>query len=273
MAFRPNKSFRAIIDDLGLSTGLQLCLDAGDIASYPGSGQTWTDRSSSSSHFLVGATAGAEASDPTFNGIAGNLTESEFWSFDGGDWFTVATAANPAWIESFHKAGARFTVIAWVFIPVISAFYPIFGNNQDDLLQVGVNFWFRTTNEIKMGVNDGSGVEAWSHATTEQITATGWHFAAFSVSDGATGFFQLDGVQESAAVAFATPSAASASFRTEIGSSGGSSSTFDNNTRLGSFMMWNRALSAAEMMSLYQYPGMVFSGISGIGSRTRMAGY
>lgn len=91
----------------GLTADLQLCLDAGDEASYT-SGQVWTDLSSSGSHFNRGTTNGSESSDPTFNGTAGRRSSGEFFSFDGGDRFQHASSI-ASWMQNMSKNNARFS--------------------------------------------------------------------------------------------------------------------------------------------------------------------
>lgn len=103
-----------VLRDLNLTTNLKLCLDAGDSDSYSGSGQTWTDVSGGGYNFYRGATSGAEGSDPTFNGTAGRLSVNEYFSLDGGDWFTYS-AAIPSWVSDLHKNNAVFTIIAWTY--------------------------------------------------------------------------------------------------------------------------------------------------------------
>ena len=92
----------------GLTTGLKLCLDKGDANSYA-SGQSWLDVSGNGYDFFLGATGGAEASDPTSNGTAGGRSPEEYWSFDGVQFFRLASA-NPTWVNNFHKDNAKFTL-------------------------------------------------------------------------------------------------------------------------------------------------------------------
>lgn len=103
-----------VLRDLNLTTNLKLCLDAGDSQSYDGSSQTWTDLSGGGYNFYRGTTSGAEGSDPTFNGSAGHQSKNEYFSFDGGDWFTL-NQSNPSWVSAIHKNNAVFTIIEWIY--------------------------------------------------------------------------------------------------------------------------------------------------------------
>lgn len=105
-----------IIQELGLTTNLLLCLDAADSASYSGSGQVWLDRSGNGYDFNRGTTSGAEASDPTFNGVAGGLSHNEYWSYDGADLHSYDTTVE-AWMNALHQDNAEFTCLILTFIP------------------------------------------------------------------------------------------------------------------------------------------------------------
>jgi len=93
----------------GLSTDLALCLDAGDANSYDGTSQTWFDVSENDQDFFRGTASSAQASDPTFNGVANGKSENEYFSLDGGDHFQEASAAVMNFAETWHKDNAAFT--------------------------------------------------------------------------------------------------------------------------------------------------------------------
>ena len=78
-----------------------MLLDAGDLASYA-TGQVWADVSGAANNYNRGITSGAEASDPTFAGIAGDLSNREYFSFDGGDYLTPAAA--PTFGATWHRS-------------------------------------------------------------------------------------------------------------------------------------------------------------------------
>lgn len=98
------------ISRLGLTTSLNVCLDAGASESTNGTSQTWTDLSGSGNNYFRGTTSGVDATDPTFNGTAGNLSSSEFFSNDGGDKF--APTATQSFSDNWHKSGGAWTVMA-----------------------------------------------------------------------------------------------------------------------------------------------------------------
>lgn len=106
-------SFFGDLVALGLTSNLQLCLDAGSADSYT-SGQSWLDLAGSGYDFFRGADGGASSDDPTFNGTPGDLSSSEYWGFDGGDFFTY-DSANESWMTSLHENNALFSFLAWFY--------------------------------------------------------------------------------------------------------------------------------------------------------------
>lgn len=85
-------------------------LDATLWRSYPGKGQLWYNLIRDAAYnFNIGATAGAEASDPAFTGTVGRA--SSYFLHDGGD-YNVLAGSNPSFVGDWHKTtgGTDFTV-------------------------------------------------------------------------------------------------------------------------------------------------------------------
>jgi hypothetical protein len=274
LSFRPNKPFRAIIDDLELSTGLQLCLDAGDIQSYDGSSQTWIDRGQGNNFFL-GTTSGAEASDPTFNGVAGTLTENEYFSLDGGDVCTIASGTNPDWLETFHKDNATLTVICYVKFGSLGTSVGIVGNTG--LNTTGTGFYLgKTAANLLTGVFLNAGVVVLQGSISPAIETNVWYFCAVSLDENnsSTGFkLQLNSSLGQGNGTFVLPSSSNAFFPIQVASRGNADSPLPSGSQVGAVMVWNRALSAPELRSLYQYPGVSFSTEDSLRTVKRVVGY
>lgn len=100
------------IQSAGETANLTMCLDAGAMASYVGSGIVWLDLSGSGNNFDKGVGAAA----PTFNGTAGSLNESTYFSFDGGDYFTPSDANGAFW-DGYSVTLNPVTVYAVVQLP------------------------------------------------------------------------------------------------------------------------------------------------------------
>jgi len=101
-------SLLAIVQRLGLDANLKLCLDAGDIVSYPGSGQQWIDRSSAANNFYLGSSGSASGDDPTFNGTAGALSPSEYFLLNGSQDFR--STADLTWADDWTQTNAKYTM-------------------------------------------------------------------------------------------------------------------------------------------------------------------
>lgn len=252
-------SFYDAIVGQGLSTNLVLCLDAGDIQSYPATGgQKWLDRTAGGYDFFLGADVNAAADDPTFTGTPGRASPGDYWSFDGGDFFRYDTT-NETWMNNLHKDNATFTLAMWVYI-VSGALGPAFmctftGANTE----IGAYVYVSSGNKISLAVGNGTGTTyALLPAVSDvALSAPGWHFVAVSVDEtGATGFYYADGNYMQVASAntftatYTTPSAAAATFTAEIGAFHGTSPAA-NGSRLGGGFAWTAALSKAQLDLIY----------------------
>ena len=90
-------------------------LDAGDADSYSGSGQIWSDLSVEGNDFYLGATSSSQASDPTFNGAAGGESSGEYFSLDGGDWFTVVSDPSGNIFRKLGRSDIPLTIEMWCY--------------------------------------------------------------------------------------------------------------------------------------------------------------
>jgi hypothetical protein len=81
-----------------VTNGLSLCLDAGNVKSYPGSGTTWTDLSGNGNN-------GTLTNGPTYSFSNGGSIV-----FDGTDDYVACPAT------SFTQFDADFTIESWVWI-------------------------------------------------------------------------------------------------------------------------------------------------------------
>lgn len=239
---------------LGLTSGLKLVLDAGDVASYPGAGQSWQDLSGNGYDFFLGATNGATTDDPTFNGAAGGLSAGEYWSFDGGDKFRYDTA-NETWMNNLHKDNALFSMAAWVF-PAASALHYFFGTNGVFLTNIGIN-WRATTANGNMfcEVGNGSGSAALTASAFATPFAAGqWRFVAVSLNEAASAFFFLNNAVATAPAAanFTSPSASNATYTAEVAAAGNAAGLAPNGARMAIFMAWEGvALTAGQLRALF----------------------
>lgn len=250
----------------GLTTNLTLCLDAGDLASYNGTSQTWTDVSGNNQNFFRGSTSAAQAIDPTFHGIAGNKSEEEYFSLDGGDYFQEASALTFA--ESWHKNSANFTFLVVSYVnesDIADGFaYCYFHNvaiSSSD--EPGVSFLY-TGNAIDCGVNfevwnELSGVAALhSDFSPNHTREAGGKWRCFIMSmDEAAGImiskYLSTGATSASGKIYSSPSSDPSSAPYLLGESGmfGNDIPFPNGSRFAMFAAWSESLTAAQLDTLY----------------------
>jgi hypothetical protein len=255
-----------VIKHLGLTSGLKLCLDAGDANSYSGSGQVWSDLSGGGYHFNRGADSSAGSDDPTFNGVAGRQSASEYWSFDGGDEFRLAQS-NPTWIENLHKNNAKYTFAAWVYVKGGVETQTIFAT-ADSTADVGCfipivrldgQYFFELV--VNNANANGSNTTAFhpfsgiGNGSENPLSLDAWNFISLSYDEpsGVLIFWVNNTTREVTGSPYVNPSSAAATFVARMGMDTASPSLDPvvSGTRFNSVAMWDTALTAAQLSSLY----------------------
>lgn len=235
----------------GLTSGLQLCLDAGDANSYSGSGQSWLDTSGNGYDFFRGATGSAAGDDPTFNGTAGRRSSGEYWSFDGGDLFRY-DSANEAWMSDIHKDNAKFTLAAWVYFATNPSTSGLCGTSAGS--GTGVYLIMAAGAVIQFAAQN-AGVNAFAH-NTGGVPVGSWVFYAISIDEaaGASGSVRLlNALASSFDGTYTSPSAGAASYTMGLGEYGNGGSPMLSGDRLGMFAAWSGvALTKTQLNALYQ---------------------
>lgn len=240
-----------VIRRCGLTSGLKLCLDAGDAASY-GSGQSWLDTSGNGYDFFRGLDGSAAADDPTFNGTAGQRSTGEYWSFDGADFFRY-DAVNEAWMNNIHKDNAKFTLFAWLYLSLGTA--QAIAGTETGTVEVGFDWFVTGTSKLYFDITKGSGGTALETQTTLVLSGSIWSLCAVSLDEsvGANGMIHyMNGLAELFSSTYTTPSAANATHTMEIGARGNGSIPISNTGRLGMFAAWEGvALTVPQLNALY----------------------
>jgi hypothetical protein len=239
-----------IITELGLTTGLKLALDAGDANSYSGSGQSWLDVSGNGYDYFRGATVSGETSDPTFNGVAGGRSSSEYFSFDGGDYFRY-DAVPEAWMQALHKDGAVWSGFAVVYTPSLTANLRIFNTRSGSV--TGVNFGQTVLG--KANASSFSGATQTALTSSAALTASAWNAVGFSwTENGASDnrLITVNGAVEVSSGGYTTPDPTDAVVGAGIGADGAGTTPFATNTRLAMLAMWQgTALTSVQIASIY----------------------
>jgi hypothetical protein len=243
------------IQDVGLTSGLKLCLDAGDINSYSGTGQSWLDTSGNGYDFFRGATGASQSSDPTFNGTAGGESSAEYFSFDGGDYLTLAQA-NPTWVNNLHKNNATFTVI---FVIRLTSFGGgsigpgLMGDYKGDGTP---SFDCHVTTAGKLGLEVVRSPTAFAIQTTSTaaMSTNAWTFLGISVNEPAgTGIFQINGTQENFTSTYSSPSSSNAGVTLKLGDYGDTLEPMTSGGRMALAAAWEGvSLSTTQMTALFE---------------------
>jgi len=246
MAAAGPRSALQAIQALGLTTGLQLCLDAGDSVSYT-SGQSWLDRSGNGYDFFRGTTAASQSTDPTFNGTAGQLSGNEYWSFDGGDLFTL-DQANPTWVNNIPKNSAKWSFAVWVYITSASSTNKLIStfDSDDPCFDVDIN---ATNRVFRFTVYNGSGAVL-GVDSTDTVSLNQWTFGAGICDEAAaTGIIQVQGTQKSFSDSYSSPGSANSDVTLKIGSG---TNPVLNGTRIAMVNIWEGTVpTAANLLALY----------------------
>ena len=246
------------IIDAGLSASLQLCVDAGSATSYSGSGQVWNDLSGNSVNFNRGTDNSSSTDDPTFNGSSGGLSSSEFWSFDGGDFFELENA-NPSWIDTFHKDGATLTLMIWIKFAANNAGNTgIISTAGLDSGTFGISL-VRDTAILRVAVEKNGGTVLQKDSGSG-LSNGDWSLIGVSIDEnggGASGWLYDTGTYAQVSSsdtwnpAYSTPGTDPASFRIHVGVAGDEAGALGNGDNVAAVFLFDAALTKANMDTIY----------------------
>jgi hypothetical protein len=209
-----------------VTSGLILNLDAGNRPSYPGSGTTWTDLSSTGSN-------GTLVNGPTYNSAnSGSIV------FDGtDDYVNCGTSPLPA---------GSISVFTWI--------YPTSFNNTWNIivtkwLPSGSDFHWALKSDLNNGTNIRQNLYTTSNSDiygTTAFSANTWYYVGFTIVNGGTLTFYKNGVTDGTSSSVSrTPQ----SSRTQIGDDRGIQ--FALVGRIPQVSIYNRALTATEVSQNY----------------------
>jgi hypothetical protein len=169
-------SFYSDLVTLGLTSNLQLVLDAGARASYPSAGK-WLDLAGSGYDFFRGADGDTDGDEPTHNGTPGGLSSSEYFSFDGGDFFTY-DSANETWMNNMSKDSGQFSIIIWVY-------HNAFSGNESYVNTLGSG-----SPGVNFGKDASSGIQCQLQGSSQQLDdlpkTSAWNMIGWTARDGET---------------------------------------------------------------------------------------
>lgn len=248
------KSVIQRITDLGLTSGLKLCLEASAIASWPGSGQSWLDESGFHYDFFLGLDGAVAADDPSPPAATDTLLRSGGGNFylGGGDYFTY-DSVNEAWMNAIHQNNATFTAVVSFYMPALDTGigHYLMGDTASGT-QVGFQLYIYN-NIVSFLVTNGVNVNYSVAASSIPITVAGFHTIGISINEATgLGTIAVDGaVQAISGIVYNTPSAAAATFKMQIAAAGNGAGWLANGWRMHAVAMWQGvALTSAQLQSI-----------------------
>jgi hypothetical protein len=195
-------------------------VDAGIIASYSGSGTTWTDISNNSKN-------GTLTNGPTFvTGSGGAIVlDGSDDTIEFGSSFSINTFSICVWVNAGSTQGV---------------YADILDNNHRGGTSYVCQQDYTNTNQFGFGVGDGS---AGSSTSVFTLTANTWYFLTFTFQNQTKGY--INGTLFSTGAVCGNPVYTGIeSFR--LGGWGGGGRNF--NGKYGSMIFYTRALSATEVL-------------------------
>lgn len=232
----------------GLTSGLQLCLDAGDSRCYDGSSQTWSDCSGNSNDFERGLSSSSEAIDPSWSGAIGSWSDSTYFAFDGTQYFTPT--AFHTFAQPFHKNNGAFSILAIFYSPTFTGTQRIFATSNEAAADAGISLRVASGAPVLMRSITTTTRELKSPATGV-VTANSWNFLACAYNEATPSLsWQTNGTAESDTPTASTDTDAHPDPMT-IGNRPDLSVPIASGHRLAALAVWNTALSGANLTSLY----------------------
>ncbi|HEX7824950.1 MAG TPA: hypothetical protein VF477_08620 [Mycobacterium sp.] len=238
------KTALEMVQAAGFTSGLQLCLDPADSASYSGSGN-WLDTSGNSNNFQAGA------GSPTFNGSAGGKSPSEYWTGNAtaNPWFEETTTQT--FMQPYHENNALFTILGALYVPTLSGPGNVYllGDITSSLSQRGfrLGLFGGTTIQFQVGNNTGTAALAVADATLSANVQVGWNVLGIAVDEAAGSYRAF--INTGSSTGSATYSSPSAGVGSQPNYCGRPTSA--TAWRLGPVLSWNNAKSLSDYNALY----------------------
>lgn len=215
----------------GLTTsGLVLNLDAGNASSYSGTGSTWTD--------LTGSGRSATlVNSPTYS-----ATNGGYLAFNGTNQYATFNAGTP---------GTTMTVEMWVYFYETqpNGYGMYFSWNQYDVFdyQASGGIGYNTFNGDVYGI---------SHATATSSVRNAWKHMIFEMRSDVSytnNKIYVNKISQTLSQQTGTENATNRIFNGGVGQIAAAGGSYIGKMGLGSFRVYNRALTQAEIDANYDY--------------------
>jgi hypothetical protein len=219
-----------------ITSGLIIQLDASNPSSYSGSGTTWTDITSTNNGTLTNG--------PTFTNTA-----PKYFTFDGNNQYV--NIADTAAIRP--SIGGSVTAIIWAYVTSYAANDGLISKQFGSPTYDGFSLVFNTTNRMQLNMNGGSVNGIYISASTNVFSLNTWTmFSCVVRFGGGSGNPCKVYVNTTEVISVANGESSipsnTAPLRLVSGIQEGSPYPA---CRVGAFYYYNRALSAAEITTMF----------------------
>lgn len=240
--------------------GFAMHLNAGNILSYDGTSQTWANLDPPSDGLAKtaydvyrGNDSVSGSDDPTFNGVAGDESVNEYFSFDGSQYFTLKSGTNTSFINSWHKNNAAFTAIFWLETPAIlpSNGNTLFATCDATGTSDGVACQLSNAGNMSFTATRSGALEFNESTATGFVTAGDIQMLAVSVNEAADEIiFYNNGDTEILSCTYTNPTSANAEQKLFIfGRDSGN--PMANGYKLWDVKFRSNALTAAQLNTIF----------------------
>jgi hypothetical protein len=219
-----------------VTNGLVLALDAGDRNSYVSGSTTWID--------LAGTNNGTLTNGPTFNtGSGGSIV------FDGVDDYINSIGTTSTF--SFIQNTGVYTISAWVKPAVLDTAMYFAGNNSGTGGEKGFFFGKEANNNCWLALTNGSGTILDHKVSNFFLNTTDW-VNVICVGNSTTNQFYKNGTAFTSAGSITSLTTGTSSRTLALGSINNVLAyNYWWNGRIANFQIYNRALSASEVLQNY----------------------
>jgi hypothetical protein len=203
-----------------VTSGLVLCLDAGNPRSYPGSGTTVYD------------TTTTQPTTSMINGVTYTSGTSGYWTMDGVDDYIGGS--------NLTTTLAGGTMEIWTYITAINRNQGFYALNSASGSYI--NFWMPSSNAMRWEViGNPASSYATIYATTTSVVNTWYHF--LGTFNGTTTTIYVNGVAETSQTMANQPTG---SYTAPV-QVGRYDPSYPSASRISIARFYNRALSATEV--------------------------
>jgi hypothetical protein len=184
--------------------------------------------------------------------VAGAKSAAEYFSFDGGDFFTETAAHTFA--DDFHKNNGAFTVLALYFIGASkAAMSKLFDNTgQQAAGSPGTSLYVNSADTLSLfhAIDDAGSAEVLTTSATVALNSWNMLAAAFNEATPACDLV-INATAQSFTPTASTATAAKATSNRIGARSAGAANPFESGERLALFAVWNTKLTTTQIGNIY----------------------